>query len=137
MALTIARYQRGRTTTSPKPFADCPPQKEGSSAGRKVRTVGSDRETPQIEVVRCALEAKFRQNDCAQAVLILTGDRPIREHRPHDAERGWLEGEGRGLPMQLLVELRSNLRKSAPGERRPWGITLITWGRCPRRTSSR
>ena len=76
---------------------------------RKVR-IRKDWESVKVEIMRRALDAKFRQNEPARRVLLGTGGARIVEHTERD--RFWGDGgdgSGRNMLGQLLMELREKL----------------------------
>lgn len=69
-----------------------------------------DWEAVKIDVMRRGLLAKFTQHHALGALLLSTGERPIHEMSVHDAEWGWMGGNGEDLLGRLLIELRAAIR---------------------------
>ena len=82
---------------------------EAKRLGREMR-LRPDWEDVKLTVMRTGLHEKFRQNAYLGQLLLSTGNRPIHENSPHDAEWGWMNGAGQDLLGSLLIEIRPLLR---------------------------
>lgn len=76
----------------------------------------------KFDRMRGVLRAKFTQHEDLKEMLLATGDARLVESATVDNEvnRLWGEvnGEGRNMLGQLLMELRASLREEAPGSTR-------------------
>jgi N-glycosidase YbiA len=71
-----------------------------------------DWESAKVDVMRRALDAKFRQHDDLRALLLSTGDEELIEETDTDSFWGCgSDGEGRNMLGRLLMELRDRLRE--------------------------
>src|SRR3954469_2211151 len=76
------------------------------------RPLRADWETVKDDIMREALQAKFRQHPSLRSLLLKTGDAELIEHTRKDSY--WTDGgngSGRNRLGQLLMELRAELRK--------------------------
>src|SRR3974390_1790379 len=81
------------------------------------RPLRPDWETVKDEIMREVLRAKFAQHASLRSLLLSTGDAEIVEHTTND--RYWADGgdgSGRNRLGQLLMELRSELRRESSAE---------------------
>lgn len=98
------------------PHADevrqCKTPKEAADMGReRKRPLRRDWESVKDDVMRRALEAKFRAHDDLRLALLATGTEELIEAAPGD----FYWGEGRdGTGKNMLGKLRERLRKEAP-----------------------
>ena len=66
----------------------------------------------KVEVMRRAIDAKFRQHDELRELLLSTGDEELIEETDEDAFWGCgSDGRGRNMLGRLLMELRERLRQ--------------------------
>src|SRR5437016_1195870 len=78
---------------------------------RRASRLRPDWEAVKVGVMREALEAKFRQHEDLERLLLSTGDARLVEHTENDAFWGdGGDGSGRNMLGQLLMELRQKLR---------------------------
>ena len=78
------------------------------------RPLRGDWETVKDDIMRHALQAKFRQHPSLRSLLLKTGDVELIEHTRNDsywADGG--DGSGKNRLGQLLMELRAELRKAS------------------------
>jgi len=78
------------------------------------RPLRSDWETVKDDIMREALRAKFAQHASLRSLLLSTGDADLVEHTTND--RYWADGgdgSGKNRLGQLLMELRSELRRES------------------------
>ena len=78
------------------------------------RPLRGDWETVKDDIMREALQAKFRQHPSLRSLLLQTGDAELIEHTRNDSY--WADGEdgsGKNRLGQLLMELRAELRKAS------------------------
>ncbi len=83
----------------------------GRSRERPLRT---DWETVKDDIMREALQAKFKQHPSLRSLLLQPGDAELIEHTKND--RYWADGgdgSGKNRLGHLLMELRENLRKAS------------------------
>ena len=81
------------------------------------RPLRADWESVKEEVMREVLRAKFAQHASLRSLLLSTGDAELVEHTTND--RYWADGgdgSGRNRLGQLLMELRSELRRESSAE---------------------
>ncbi len=85
--------------------------KRGRDRSKRIRR---DWESAKVDVMRRALDAKFRQHPSLSTMLLATGDAKLVEHTENDDYWGD-GGDGRGKNMlgRLLMELRSLLRSGS------------------------
>ena len=86
----------------------------------QVKKLGSSRAVPmrpdwdsvRDDVMKCALYAKFTQNEDLKDLLLSTGDRPLIENNKRD--NYWAIGNGSGLNKLglMLCDLRTELRQN-------------------------
>jgi hypothetical protein len=77
------------------------------------RPLRADWEAVKDEIMRAALQAKFAQHPGLRSFLLQTGDAELIEHTKNDsywADGG--DGTGKNRLGQLLMELRTELRKT-------------------------
>jgi hypothetical protein len=82
----------------------------GRSRGRPLR---ADWEAVKDDIMRAALQAKFTQHPGLRSLLLQSGDAELIEHTKNDsywADGG--DGTGKNRLGQLLMELRTELRKT-------------------------
>jgi hypothetical protein len=82
----------------------------GRSRGRPLR---ADWEAVKDDTMRAALQAKFTQHPGLRSLLLQSGDAELIEHTKNDsywADGG--DGTGKNRLGQLLMELRTELRKT-------------------------
>ncbi len=71
-----------------------------------------DWESVKVDVMRRAIDAKFRQHDKLRALLLSTGDEELIEETDTDSFWGCgSDGKGRNMLGRLLMELRERLRE--------------------------
>jgi ribA/ribD-fused uncharacterized protein len=78
------------------------------------RPLRPDWESVKEEIMREALRAKFAQHGSSRSLLLATGDVELAEHTKND--RYWADGgdgSGKNRLGQLLMELRSELRRES------------------------
>ena len=78
------------------------------------RPLRGDWETVKDDIMREALQAKFGRNPSLRSLLLETGDAELIEHTRNDsywADGG--DGSGKNRLGQLLMELRTELRKAS------------------------
>ena len=78
------------------------------------RPLRSDWESVKGEIMREVLRAKFAQHASLRSLLVSTGDAELVEHTTND--RYWADGgdgSGKNRLGELLMELRSELRREA------------------------
>ncbi len=78
------------------------------------RPLRGDWETVKDDIMREALQAKFRQHPSLRSLLLQTGDAELIEHTRNDgywADGG--DGSGKNRLGELLMELRAELRKAS------------------------
>jgi ribA/ribD-fused uncharacterized protein len=78
------------------------------------RPLRPDWEAMKDDIMREALEAKFKQHPGLRSLLLETGDAELIEHTRNDSYwgDGW-DGSGKNRLGQLLMELRTKLRKTS------------------------
>ena len=78
------------------------------------RPLRPDWETVKDDIMRGALQTKFKQHPSLRSLLLQTGDAELIEHTKND--RYWADGgdgSGKNRLGHLLMELRENLRKAS------------------------
>jgi ribA/ribD-fused uncharacterized protein len=111
---SVEHYFQASKTLDPdlhEVVANCSSPREAKQAGRALQ-LRADWEDQKLEIMRTALEAKFRQEPF-RTRLMKTGERKIVEESRHDMEwgarqtaEGW---EGENKLGCLLQEVRANL----------------------------
>ena len=100
---TLDRAARAR-------FAEMDPA-TAKKAGRRV-SLRPDWEDVKVGVMREIVRAKFTQNDDLKAALRATGDAPLEEGNTWgDRTWGTVNGKGRNLLGQILMDIRQELSK--------------------------
>jgi len=106
-AMTEWEHEKVRSALTPK---------QAKKFGRALPNIRPDWERAKVDVMLRGLLAKFRQHHRLRLLLFSTGERPIHEASPYDAEWGWMDGHGRDLLGKLLMKVRTALREEFPDE---------------------
>lgn len=82
---------------------------------RKVK-LRRDWESVKVDVMRKAVDAKFRQHEDLRKLLLSTGDAKLVEHTTNDSYWGdGGDGSGKNMLGRILMDLRTTLQEEGPG----------------------
>lgn len=91
-------------------FAEMDPT-TAKHAGRRV-SLRPDWEDVKVSIMREIVRAKFTQHEDLRAALLATGDAPLEEGNTWgDRTWGTVNGKGRNLLGQILMDIREELSK--------------------------